>query len=156
MSVPTINGTLAAARPMTRSYRVPQMTRAKISRPSSSVPQMCSAEGAASMAVRFWSVGDWLAMSPGNSAVNTTQSRIKHPAVSERLRRSTFHTVRRCVAFTASACICAPPLLQLDAGVKHGIQNIGEQVHRHDDNGKQDNAALYGGVIPRQDAGHDQ
>ena len=47
-------------------------------------------------------------------------------------------------------------LLQLDAGVKHGIQNIGEQVHRHDDNGKQANAALYGGVIPRQDAGHDQ
>ncbi|MNL47748.1 hypothetical protein D3C87_1705510 [compost metagenome] len=77
----------ATNRPTPTDCWLPNKTRLNRSRPTSSVPNQCSADGAAKRSARFSAFGSWLASQGAKIMHSNTIKVIARPAIVSGLRR---------------------------------------------------------------------
>src|SRR2546426_1543590 len=143
------------------------MRRETTSLPRSSVPRMCWAEGSAYRSNRFWSSNPYgmtgqpvQAIRSARSAMSAKTPMTTMPKTAKRCLRRRLQTARHCPissdsmrsASRAGRSSAAAEVISLVAyaRVDDGVQHVGEQIRRDDQEGDEgQDAHGYGDVVPQ-------
>src|SRR3989475_13115162 len=129
------------------------MTREKMSRPNSSVPNGCAVDGASNWLVNACSMGSKGANAGANAAAATTPLTMIAPATKLECANSRRHEraarrrdVRRATVPAVGIVLVPHPRIQID--VEHGDKQVGH----HEDRGRDEEHALHPRGVPRHHA----
>src|SRR5262245_27996166 len=138
--------TVRTAAPTRSESRIPWTTRAKRSRPKSSVPNQWRRDGGARVARTSRAVGSVVTIVGSTTASATTASTIAPPAIARRCRPRRRHTT----APDAGAMSATPRAASAipDLGIQIGVEHVYDEVDQDDDGGDQQEAALDQRVVP--------
>src|SRR5690625_1491287 len=133
--------------------RAPQMTRLRMSLPSSSVPSRWAALGGCMRARRLISSAPYGARKGASMAMRTTRTTITRPATAAQLPLKNFSRLgrrRRVPGATVAIADTVPPSAVLDARVEQAVAQVDKQVHEDDQDGEEGDRPLDLRVV----AGH--
>src|SRR2546426_11393105 len=129
------------------------MTREKMSRPNSSVPNGCTRDGASNWLVNACSMGSTGASAGANAAAAMTPVTMIAPATKLECVNSRRHEraarrrdVRRATVPAVAISLVPDPRIQID------VEHVDKQISHHEDRRRDEDHALHEGVVPRQHA----
>src|SRR5438034_10058380 len=110
-----------------------------MSRPSPSVPSQCAALGG----MRRSSMSMSVALGIGRTSAAMASARIApiQPIASQKMTPSCPHRRRRVVLATAVSVLTSSATMT-DPRVKHGLEQVDEEVHHHEADGDEQQGAL--------------
>src|SRR4051794_10651262 len=144
ITMPSTEAASAAAKPTAREIWMPCAIPERTSRPSSSVPSQCSAEGGAITSS---------VIMPGSRPETTGYAR----AIAKSARmKSPPRTPERCVLKLCQALCTARSVAAAHARIEHDVDEVGHEVRGHHHEGGEEQDALQHWVVAVSDRGDEQ
>src|SRR4029453_16046472 len=145
---------ITAVKPTTIDTLAPKISRDSTSRPRWSVPSRysmlppaCQAGGRNRAASEPIS-GSWGASALAKTATKAMPTRMNVGSMGKPSDRA---RAKREGSSTASVCIAMPSPLQSNARIDQGVEDVDQQVHRHDHDAAQQDHGLHDGEVAERD-----
>src|SRR5689334_366010 len=159
MGTPIASEIATEMRPARSEARAPQMTRARTSRPISSVPNQCAAEGALRTALQLVASGSCGETHGAKSASATKNATTARPTIAP--RRRTRRRIARChgessrgaapIESTVTAAMSAA-----HARIDQHVGHVREEVEHDVGGGGEEHHALHHGIVAIEDRVDDE
>src|SRR3990170_8662870 len=114
-----------ATKPTSMEILAPWTIRERTSRPSSSVPRGCSAEGGARIRRMSIFFGSWSVTRDGKAATTKSRAMTTPPATARRFRKSLRRKSRKMELDPAPM---RPPIFRPDPGIRQRVPDVGQEI----------------------------